>query len=186
MSRDWVLTSSSCWKHYTDAALLLSVGDPTADTNTPREVIVDRVVHYPGSLDVAMVKIFAAPEAVTERNFPCVLSEKGTQQALRKRTHGILQTLRINPRRRERISLRSYPFQVVDSPTRGARNVRVRGTHGRMPRDPVGMRDAPFFVKVGISRWAFVGFNERSPPSGTDTLVGTSYPAIRWIDRLLY
>ena len=186
LGQDWILTSSDCWKFYTDASLSLRIGDQ-ADDNEAQTVLIDQIVHYPGSLDVSMVKVYVTEGEIHERVFPCILSERGTLQSLKKRAHGILQVQRVRPRHPERMSVKLFTYRIASAPKYGVKFIGLRGSQGRMPRNRNEMKSASFFVKVGISRWALMGFNSRtSPTSDVDTYIDTIHQAIRWIDRLIY
>ena len=188
MDREWVLTSSTCWKHSTDGNTVHVLYGPTeAGSAQPSPVEVRAIKYFPGPLDLALVKTSRVRREDRTRFFPCLLSKDGARVAVRGRLHGVLLGRATYLKSYAKIKVKGFTFRLkkVESCSKDA--LCIPDEQERLPRDKYETEGAAFFVKVGRSKWALAGFTgEFSTNDGQQHTVSLLHPAMRWLDRTLH
>ncbi len=142
----------------------------------------ESVVHYPGALDIALVKVFNQNEMENIRVFPCLLSNEGWQHVISRKMNGILDLATSNSKNKFKIKIRGVPVKVFTDSTCPEKSVCYRGKHGKLsPKKLHRISDSVFFVKVGRTKWSLAGISGNLFADG-EGMVSPMHPAIRWIN----
>ena len=180
ISRGWIMTSSQCWKRGSGSNLTLVQGE-----NQERRVsvVVNRIYHYPGSLDLALVSLLTERDTVfpQQRVFPCLLSETGWSHSQSVSRNGILETTRHN--KKSGVKVRGVPVKLITSPQCAGGGVCYVG-NPRYKKTLSNVTNAPLFVKVGRTKWALAGLSG-TPRGANQGPIRPLYPAAAWIEHTM-
>ena len=185
LANSWFLSASACWKGRSRGSNVNFFKG--GEREVFHEAELEGVEFYPGTIDIALVKIRSDLEEV--RHFPCILSSKGIADAVAEGSDGVaLVRARENPRKQKSGKLKGVLYKMQN----GAKCTKekskdvfcLKGT-GKKDKDEKSASDdvEPFFVKAGRSRWALAGLG--LPGTDGTLAVHTLYPAIRWIEQTL-
>lgn len=186
MDRDWILTSSHCWKPF-DEGDSARVQFGPSDVDTISSVVEIRAIkHYSGPLDLALVKTSRVREDDQTRFFPCLLSKDGVRTALKERLHGVLLSKAAYIQSDSKVKVRGFPFRLrrLENCPRDA--LCIKDEQELIPKSRYDLTDSAFFVKVGRSKWALAAVTNQEPDDENMYNLALLHPVIRWVDKTLH
>ena len=191
LSSDWLLTPSGCWKEYHGEELLYELGSFDKSTEDTKSLQVQNIVFYPGPLDISLIKVKDLNDSLINQHvFPCILSENGGAYAKQNKMSGILQAkIPSKSATSTKVRFRGLPLRIVQSNDPSCPNIKTdmfaKAPNGK-DRDISRLvtKNAPFFAKVGRTRWSLAGFGV---VSANQDAVGFELlaKAIDWMDDLV-
>ena len=179
---------SSCWKHpHTKVHLVVG-----KDTNTvaPPQVTIDRLVHFSGNLDIALLSISEDSLNRIDSNdhFPCILSTDGWKEVHRSQTTGILELSQAGTfARTMKVKHRGLPVNLMSSGSCPEQHVCYAGEEKRFARQADTMQETemPIFFKLNSHEWAVAGLTGETLRPGRG-IVLPLHPTIKWIDETIF
>ncbi len=185
----WILTPSHCWKNYQGDELVFGQGTFDKSQREPETIHIRNIVYYPGPLDIAMIHISYGSETLSEVHaFPCVLSLEGQETTKIIGTTGILQTaIKNKSPRSTKVRYRGLPMKVQKG-SQFCSHKKYTCVETNSFKDfsetKLSVQDAPFFVKVGRTRWALSAMGVTSKYNVVK-LTNLSQ-TIDWLDGLIF
>ena len=191
LSSDWLLSASECWKEYQRKRLMYHLASFGKGTEDKKFIHIENIVFYPGLLDIVMVKMKDFNETLVKQYvFPCILSEEGSHYAVENRVSGIIE-IRIPSKssKSTNVRYRGLPLRVVKDKDSTCSDVRTQmcakvPSRKNLDIPKLVTRNAPFFVKVGKTRWSLAGLSVSANQDAVN--FEPLSKAIRWIDGLMF
>lgn len=185
----WILSPSHCWKNYQGEELVFGQGTFDKTQREPEAIHIRNIVYYPGPLDIAVIDISYGSETLSEVHaFPCVLSHEGQKTTKAMGTTGILQTaIKNKSPRSSKVRYRGLPMRVQkDSKFCSHEESTCAATNSfkDLSETKLSVQNAPFFVKVGRTRWALSAMGVGSKHNVVK-LIDLSQ-TIDWLDHLIF
>ena len=191
LSSDWLLTPSGCWKEYHGEKLSYELGSFDRSTEDTKSLQIQNIVFYPGPLDIALIKVKDGNDSLINQHvFPCILSENGATYAKQNKMSGILEAkIPLKSATSTKVRFRGLPLRIVqniDPSCPIAETDMCAKTPDGKDTDISRLvtKNAPFFVKVGRTRWSLAGLgivSANKDAVGFDLLS----KAISWMDDLV-
>ena len=190
LSSDWILTPSECWKEYHGQRLLYQLGSFDKSIEDTQSVQVENIVFYPGPLDITLIKVKDLNESLINQHvFPCILSKKGALYAQENGKSGILEAkIPSKSIKATKVRFRGLPLRTVRDTDLSCSDIKSKicakvGSKKDIDVSKFLTRNAPFFIKVGRTRWSLAGLGVSANEDAIH--FEPLSQAIHWMDDLL-
>ena len=182
IAKNTVLTHSQCWKNELDLSLINATLGEGIGTERD-DITLDKVLYYPGGLDIALVKLRADEDRV--RVFPCLISENGISESKTEGAVGLVPARVAWDKPRARVKLNAFPFKSLPKKSCSNNDMCIRGFIREIKTGSYFADGHPFFLKVGRSKWALAGITMDKESTNSTRIVHPIFPAVNWINTLV-